>query len=277
MYGVVTRNVEEMEWSAFDRGFYEVKDVTGKAAQPVAEAVNVLSCFADNAAVSEEGSLVAVDSEGRSASEDRSSFDWTYVCPTNSDYREGLLEIVADCVEEHDDVRLDNVEYPGAGFCHCDRCDQRFAESNIEDREAWRASVITEFVAEVAALVPGRLFLSLRPDPYPGHLYERSGVDLAALDDYVDEFVVPLYDPSYATTYWLETIASGFGDELDTSLGVELYAVDQEIDDLIDATAAVEPDADHVYFGYDSSTAAAAIRRRQADQRGGVSHGPGPD
>jgi hypothetical protein len=274
MYGVVTRNVEEVEWSAFDRGFYEVKDVTGKAAQPVAEAVNLLSCFADNAALSEEGSLVAVDSEGRSASENRSSFDWTYVCPTNPDYREGLLEIVADCVEENDDVRLDNVEYPGGEFCHCNRCEQRFADSDYDDRKAWRASVITDFVADVAAVVPGRLFLTLHPDPYPGHLAERSGLDPAALSEHVEEFVVPLYDPSYATTYWLETIASGFADELDTGFSVELYAVDQEIDDLIEATSAVQPYADHVYFGYDASTAAAAIRRWQADQQRGVSHSP---
>ena len=32
MYGVVTRNEEEVDWPEFDRGFYEVKDVTGRAA-----------------------------------------------------------------------------------------------------------------------------------------------------------------------------------------------------------------------------------------------------
>lgn len=274
MYGVVTRNVEEIEWSAFGRAFYEVKDVTGKAAEPVAGAVNLLSCFADNAALSEEGSLVAVDSEGRPASEDRSSFDWTYVCPTNPDYRDGLLEIVEDCVAVSGDVRLDNVEYPGSDFCQCERCDQRFAGSQYDDRDAWRASVMTDFVADVAAIVPGRLSLSLHPDPYPGHLFDRSGLALETIATHVDEFVVPLYDPSYATTYWLETIAAGFADELDAPFGVELYAVEQEIDDLIDAMEAVEPHADHVYFGYDATTAAAAIRRQQATQRRGVSHGP---
>lgn len=274
MYGVVTRNVEEMEWSAFDRAFYEVKDVTGKAAAPIEGAVNLLSCFADNAALSEEGSLVAVDSEGRSASEDRSSFDWTYVCPTNPDYRDGLLEIVADCVEVSDDVRLDNVEYPESDFCRCERCDRRFADSEYDDRDAWRASIMMEFVADVATIVPGRLFLSLHPDPYPGHLFDRSGLDLETIATHVDEFVVPLYDPSYATTYWLETITAGFADELDVPFGAELYAVEQEIDDLIDATEAVEPYADHVYYGYDATTAAATIRRQQASRQRGVSHGP---
>jgi hypothetical protein len=274
MHGVVTRNVEEVEWSAFDRTFYEVKDVTGKAAEPISDAVNLLSCFADNAALTADESLVAVDQAGRPASEDRSSFDWTYVCPTNADYREGLLEIVADCVERAGDVRLDNVEYPGSEFCHCERCRRRFADSEYDDRAAWRASVLTDFVADVASNVPGRLFLSLHPDPYPGHLFDRSGLDLAAVEPHVDEFVVSLYDPSYATTYWLETIAAGFADELDTPFGVELYAVDQDVDALIEAAEAVEPHADHVYFGYDANTAAAAIRRRSAEERPGATHRP---
>lgn len=274
MHGVVTRNAEEVEWSAFDRTFYEVKDVTGKAAEPISGAVNLLSCFADNAALTADDSLVAVDEAGRPASEDRSSFDWTHVCPTNADYREGLLEIVADCVERAGDVRLDNVEYPGSEFCHCERCRRRFADSEYDDRAVWRASILTDFVADVASKVPGRLFLSLHPDPYPGHLFDRSGLDLAAIEPHVDEFVVSLYDPSYATTYWLETIAAGFADELDTPFGVELYAVDQDVDALIEAAEAVEPHADHVYFGYDANTAAAAIRRRSAEERPGATHRP---
>lgn len=50
------------------------------------------------------------------------------------------------------------------------------------------------FVAEAAAHIPGRVYLTLSPDPYPGHLYERAGLDLAALAEHVDEFVIPLYD-----------------------------------------------------------------------------------
>jgi len=34
MYGVVTRNADEVEMEPFDLGFYEVKDVTGRAAAP---------------------------------------------------------------------------------------------------------------------------------------------------------------------------------------------------------------------------------------------------
>ncbi|MFB6097283.1 MAG: hypothetical protein ABEJ74_07845 [Haloferacaceae archaeon] len=274
MYGAVTRNAEEAEWPEFDRAFYEVKDVTGRAAEPVSGAVNLVACFADNAAAESDPELVAVDDAGRSATADHEAFDWTHVCPTHPDYRAGLLEIVEDCAAVSGDVRLDDVGYPRPGFCRCERCDRRFAQSEYEDRDAWRTAVLTEFVADAAERVPGDLYLSLYPDPYPGHLRERAGLDPDALAEHVDEFVVSLYDPGYETTYWLESIASGFADELDQPFGVELYAVEQDIDALIAASEAVDPYADHVYFGFDASTAAAAIRRKGADAREGVSYGP---
>jgi hypothetical protein len=274
MYGVVTRNVEEAEWPEFDRGFYEVKDVTGKAAEPLAGVVNVVSCFADNAAAENDPELVAVDGEGHTASADREGFDWTHVCPTHPEYRAGLLEIIQDCADAAEDVRLDNVGFAGAGFCRCERCRRRFEASDHEGWESWRADVLTGFVAAARERVPGDLLLSVHPDPYPGHLRERTGLDPAALNDHVDEYVVSLYDPHYATTYWLESIAAGFADELDAAVGVELYAVDQDVDALIDAVDAVTPHVENVYFGYDASTAVAAIRRKRADAREGVSFGP---
>jgi len=290
MYGVVTRNAEEVEWSAFDLGFYEVKDVTGRASEPIEGAVNMLSCFGDNAAASESDDLVPVDAEGIPATRDRSYFDWSYVCPTNERYRAGLLEIVEDCAAVADDVRLDDVGFPREGYCRCDRCDRLFADSDHDDREAWRASVITSFVREAADRVPGRLYLTLYPDPYPGHLYRRSGIDVEELAAVVDEFVVPLYDTHYGTTYWLETIARGFesrlgrsaesggadpapGDALDATLSIELYAVDVDVDDLVHATQVAGEYADGVLFGYDASNAAAALRRMQAESREGVTHG----
>ena len=140
MYGVVTRNAEELEWSVFDAGFYEVKDVTGRAAAPLAAGVNMVSLFGDNAAVGDDPTLAAVDAEGRPATRERPYFDWSYVCPTHDDYREGLLEIVDDCVAERPDLRLDDVGFPRDGYCRCDRCDRRFAESDFDDRTDWRAS-----------------------------------------------------------------------------------------------------------------------------------------
>jgi len=274
MYGVVTRNESEVSWSEFDVGFYEVKDVTGRSAEPLADAVNMVSCFGDNAAAESNPELVPVDDEGRPATRDRTYFDWAYICPTHEKYREGLLEIVADGAAVNGDVRLDDVGFPRAEFCRCERCDRQFEASEYDDRFAWRASVVTDFVAEAADRVPGTLYLTLYPDPYPGHLHERAGIDVDALAAYVDEFVVPLYDTHYGTTYWLETIAKGFESLLDTPFSAELYAVNVDIDDLVHATEVAAAYGDSVLFGYDATNAAAALRRMRADGQDGVTHRP---
>jgi hypothetical protein len=273
MFGVVTRNASEVELTEFDRGFYEVKDVTGRAAAPLPNAVNMVSCFGDNAAANGNPDLVPVNEAGDLATRDQPYFDWAYICPTNEQYRAGLLEIIDDCVEQNEDVRLDDVGFPREGYCRCDRCNRLFVESEYDDRNEWRASVITDFVAEAAARIPGKVYLTLYPDPYPGHLYRRAGLDLEALAEHVDEFVIPLYDMAYTTTYWLEIIVTGFLDLLTTPFSVELYAVDVDIDKLIHATDVADAYANNVYFGYDASNAVAALRRMKAEDRDGVSHG----
>ena len=285
MYGVVTRNGDEVEMEPFDLGFYEVKDVTGRAAAPLPNAVNMVSCFGDNAAAAENPDLVPVDERGEPATRDRDYFDWAYICPTHPEYREGLLEIIGDCAAESDDVRLDDVGFPREGFCRCDRCERLFAESDRERWSDWRADVITEFVADAAELVPGRVLLTLYPDPYPGHLRARAGLDLDRLAEHVDEFVVPLYDTEYGTTYWLETIARGFRTRLggdydvhgappETPFSLELYAVEVGVDELVHATEVAETYAKDVFFGYDANNAAAALRRKDADGRDGEVHRP---
>ncbi|WP_254768133.1 hypothetical protein [Salinilacihabitans rarus] len=273
MYGVVTRNAEELDWPEFDLGFYEVKDVTGRSAEPQPNAVNMISCFGDNAAADADPSLVPVDDAGNRATREQPYFDWAYVCPSREEYREGLLEIVDDCVAANEDVRLDDVGFPRAEYCRCEVCEERFAESEYDDRFAWRASVITEFVEEAVDRIPGKTYFTLYPDPYPGHLYERAGLDLEALDGLVDEFVVPLYDTAYGTTYWLETIAAGFESALETPFSVELYAVNVDVDDLIRATEVADAYGEHVLFGYEAGNARAVLRRLHADRREGVTHG----
>jgi hypothetical protein len=273
MYGVVTRNESELSWSEFDRAFYEVKAVTGRAAEPVADAVSMVSSFADNAAAEATDDLVPENETGEAATRDRRYFDWDYVCPTHDDYRAGLLEIIAEAAAVSTDVRLDDVGWPREEYCHCDRCEQRFADSDFEDWRAWRADVITDFVTEARDRVPGDLYLTLYPDPYPGHVHERAGLDLEALEPVVDEFVVPLYDMAYSTTYWLEILASGFESALSTPFSVELYAVDVDLDALVDATTVAEAYGESVLFGYDASNARAALRRMQADQREGKEFG----
>jgi hypothetical protein len=273
MYGVVTRNAEELSWSEFDVGFYEVKDVTGRAAEPEPEGISMVSCFGDNAAADADPGLVPVSEDGDLATRDRRYFDWAYVCPTRDRYREGLLEIVEEAAAVNEDVRLDDVGFPREEYCYCDTCTERFEASEYDDRFAWRASVITNFVAAARERVPGDLYLTLYPDPYPGHVYERAGLDVEALDEFVDEFVVPIYDMAYTTTYWLEIIASGFADLLSTPFSIELYAVEVDIDNLMDATAVAAEYGETVLYGYDASNARATIRRLNADAREGKEYG----
>ncbi|QLD87576.1 hypothetical protein HWV07_00415 [Natronomonas salina] len=286
MYGVVTRNEEETRWPEFDRAFYEVKDVSGRSAEPLESAVSMVSCFGDNAAAESDPDLVPVDPEGQRATRDSTYFDWAYVCPTHDDYRAGLLEIVEDCAAVNPDVRLDDVGFPRPEYCYCERCNERFEawvdarhedgegpppeETTVDDRHEWRADVITEFVADAADRIPGQTYMTLYPDPYEGHLYERAGIDLDAVEPYVDEFVVPLYDTHYGTTYWLESIASGFVDRLETPVSIELYAVEVDVDDLIHAAEVAGEYGESVLFGYDASNARAALRRMDADARDGV-------
>ncbi|AUX08418.1 hypothetical protein AArcSl_0772 [Halalkaliarchaeum desulfuricum] len=286
MYGVVTRNEDETGWPEFDRGFYEVKDVSGRGGEPIADAVNMVSCFGDNAAVRGDPSLAAVNADGEPATRERPYFDWSYVCPTHERYREGLLETIVDCAAAEPDVRLDDVGFPREGYCRCDRCDRLFDESPYADRDEWREAAITEFVEDAVDRIPGRSYLTLYPDPYPDHLSKRSGLDVDALADVVDEFVVPLYDLDYGTTYWLESIARGFRSRLGGSydpdgepsgvpFSVELYAVDVDVENLAHATDVANRYAKDVFFGYDASQAAATIRRLRAEESDeGETHRP---
>ncbi|MFB6119592.1 MAG: hypothetical protein ABEJ68_00570 [Halobacteriaceae archaeon] len=270
MYGVCTRNAEDAAWPDFDRAFYEVKAVSGRHADPIPDAASVVSCFADTATAETTPELVARDAQGRAATRDHPSLETGHVCPTDEHYREGVLETVADAAAVSGDVRLDEVGLP-PGFCRCDRCADARGDA---DWTAWRTDALTEFVAEAAARVDGTTYLSLEPDPYPGHLRKRWGLDVDALAAHVDEFVVPLYDPGYETTYWLESLASGFADRLDAPVGVELYAAGVDVDALLDAVGAVEEYANHIYFGYDAGAGRAAIRRMRAERREGETHRP---
>ena len=82
---------------------------------------------------------------------------------------------------------------------------------------------------------------------------------------------------AYETTYWIEVIARGFADRLDAPFSIELYAINIDVDNLIHATEVAEAYANAVIYGYEAGNARAAIRRRQADRRDGVSFGPDAD
>lgn len=272
-YGLVTRNAEETDWE-FDPVFYEVKSVSGRVVDPEPSSVSAIACFADTAAVAERPELAPRDARGRPATDDREHLDWSAVCPSVDEYREGLLETIADAAAVTGDVRLDEVGFPRAEYCRCERCEQSHAESAFADREAWRAATVEEFLAAARERVPGDLYVTLYPDPYPGRLRTRTGLDPAAVADHVDRFVVPLYDTAYGTTHWLESLARGFREELSVPFDVELYALNIDLDALVGATRVAAAYADGVSFGYEAGNARAAVRRMRAQTNDGETHGP---
>jgi len=260
MYGVVTRDPDDLDNPAFERAFYEVKDVTGRRVDPVERGINMVSCHGDTEA-SANPELVPVDVDGRPATRERRYFDWGYVCPNHEGYRDDLLAVIDRCVAVNDDLRLDDVGFPRGEYCYCDRCEQAFDTSPFDERSDWRASVISGFVADATAHIPGRTYLTVYPDPYPGHLRERSGLDLEEIARYIDEVVVPIYDLAYETTYWIEILASAFADRLSVPFSVELYAVQVDLENLVHAAEVAQAYAEDVYFAYDSAVALQAIER----------------
>ncbi|MFW6448427.1 MAG: hypothetical protein ACOC0X_02675 [Halobacteriota archaeon] len=258
MVGLVTRRTDRLGDDRFDVVFYEVKDVTGRRTVPEAGAVNMVSCHGDTARC-EDPSYVALDRAGRPATRERPYFDWSYVCPTHPGYRAELLELVEACADVAPAVRLDDVGFPRQEYCHCERCERRFAESEFSDRFAWRAEVVSSFVEDARDRVPGRLYLTLYPDPMPGHLYDRNGLDLEHLETLVDTFVVPIYDLAYTTTYWIEVLASGFADRLGSPFVVELYGPEVDPERLRHAMTVAEAYASTVAVAYDDDRAVEAV------------------
>jgi hypothetical protein len=272
-HSLITRTEEEVD-GTFTPTFYEVKAASGRVVDPLPESVSAVACFADTAAVAERPELAVVDADGARATGEGDRFEWGYVCPSESSYRAGLLETIADAAEATGDVRLDDVGFPGPSFCRCERCETAFADSEYDDRADWRAATVESFLAGARERVPGDLYVGVYPDPYPGHLRERTGLDAEVLETHADEVVVPLYDTAYATTYWLEALAGGFVDELAVPVAVEVYAADVDLDGLVEAVGAAENCADRVVFGYDAGTATAALRRRRAEANAGDVYGP---
>lgn len=271
-FGIVTRTPEDLGWEGVDRDVFEAKGPAGRTAEPRPAATNAIACFRDGASVEASPELAQRDANGgRQADTDAAA-----VCPTASAYRTGLLETVGEAAEVAADIRLDHIGFAGASYCRCERCESVFATAPAADWREWRVGIVTDFVAAARERVPGRLSVSVHPDPTPGRLADRAGIDLDGLAGHVDEVVIPLYDDSYGTTYWLEVIAGGFAVTLpdEVALGVELYAGDVQIDALLEAVAAVETHADTVYFGFGVDTAIAAIRRRRAEGTPGEVYGP---
>lgn len=263
MYGILTADRDLGRAEVGDVTHFFADSVDGTRREPLSGAVNSVACWGDTATVRDEPERAAVTADGTRATPVTEGHHWGTVCPTDPDYRDGLLERVGAV----GDVRLTTLGFPGSSFCHCKRCERQFDASDHEDRDAWRTAVITDFVADATERVEGDLLATLYPDPYPGNLRERAGLDPAALAPVVDGFVVPLCGVGYGTTYWVESLARGFARELEgleADLTIQLSADSVDADRLVGLTRQLEAHADTIVYGTypdDAAVVREVIRR----------------
>ena len=268
MYGVLTSSPDLARTDVGDFVHFVTEEVGGRRRAPLDGAINSVACWGDTGIVRDDPSRAAVTAEGTRAAPGAEGHHWGTVCPTDPDYRAGLLDRI-EAVGAVGAVRLTTPGFPGAEFCRCERCVRRFASSDHDDRVAWRAGTITRFVREASERAAGDLIVTLYPDPYPGSLRERTGLDPRALAPHVDGFLVPLCSIGYETTYWVESLARGFAHELDgldVPLTVQLSAPEADGDRLVDVTRQVDPHVDAIVYGTDEEgfdTVREVLRRRR--------------
>lgn len=251
MFGILTDDAALARAGLADATYYLAEGVDGTRRKPVPDAINSVACWGDTAAVREHPGRAAVTAEGIRAVPETDGHHWATVCPTDPEYLAALLERLEQ-VSQVGDVRLTTLGFPGEGFCRCARCREQFTASDHDGWTDWRTDVVTAFVAEAASRVDSRLTATLYPDPYPGHLRERAGLDPQALAPYVDEFLVPLCSIGYETTYWVESLARGFATELEgleSTLSVQLSAPEADVERLTGLSRQVAPHVDRLVYG----------------------------
>jgi len=274
VYGILTSDPDLARADFADFVHFVADDVSGQRRPPIDGPINAVACWGDSETVRREPERAARTANGRTATPETEGHHWGTVCPTDADYRAALLDRI-ETVGEVSDVRLTTPGFPGAAFCRCERCERRFETSDHDDRVAWRTDVVSTFVSEASRRVANDLLVTLYPDPYPGNLRRRAGLDPKTLASSVDGFLVPLCGISYETTYWVESLARGFARELealDVPLTVQLSAPEAGVDRLLGVTRQIEPHADRVVFGTgqgDVETVRTVIdRRRQGGDPG---------
>ncbi len=248
--GVVSRFPEHL--SHFAWGYYEVKGVTGVWRDAPSGAIPMVSVFGDNRVAKSHPEWVQVGPEGEAAVRASRYFDWDALCPSHP----GVMELALEWVERAQSqartgrIRLDDVSFAREGFCVCGAC-RAARDVRGQDLPTYRQDVIAAFVRTVHARA-GSLEMTLYPDPLPGHLETRFGIDVDRLAPWIDRWIVPIYDMHYATTYWLVILAQGFRERLTRPFVIELYGLQVPEPELLHAAQVALAYADGVLIAYDN-------------------------
>lgn len=248
--GISSRFPEHFD--AFPWAYYEVKDVNGVWHDPIRHTIPMVSVFGDNRLSKAHPDWVQIGPEGLRGTREARYFDWDTLCPSHDEVFETALDWVKRAVKDDPfpEIRLDDLSFARDGFCQCQHCQHAMADRHMNFFE-YRQARLEEFIAQVRPLV-ARLELTVFPDPFPGHLERRFGLALDHLSEMVDRFVVPIYDMHYATTYWIEVLASAFAERMKKPWVVELYGLKVPEEALLRACSVALAYADGVVIAYDN-------------------------
>ncbi len=248
--GIVSRFPEHL--GHFTPAYYEVKGVTGVWRDAPTGAIPMVSIFGDNRLGERHPEWLQVGPDGEPANRHSRYFDWDALCPSHADTFERGLEWVRKAHQQGGDspVRLDDVTFARENFCQCQRCKAN-AGAKGQPWDGYRVGRLLEFV-EAAHRITPHLELTLFPDPFPGHLTRRFGLDIQRLSPYIETFVVPIYDLHYATTYWLEVLAGAFQEIMPKRWLIELYGLKVPEDALFKACQVASFYADGILVAYDN-------------------------
>ncbi len=237
--GLVTYKPEKVE--GYNLHVYYSKWADGQAF-PAAEGMqNDVTVFCDAKAIRENPSRVAMSNTGPALRKNRrSNLAFDFVCPTEPEYRAGVLDYIEGLSKENIlGVTLNLYHFPDQEYCVCPRCVGHWKQSGLNWTQ-WRAQTVTKFVAEAKARVKGTFAVEIYPDPVLAK--ERFGLDLNAIGDLVDYFHVPLSSRDYFTNYWAVTLARDFAASLKKPVVIELSAempTDEKLDALLKTVAYV--------------------------------------
>lgn len=245
--------------NSFDMSFYPLKQVSGKVSVPATGMYNIISCFGDNKTANEKPSWVTTSPDGKATRKNRAdTFCWNWLCPTNEEYISTLLKLIKKAARKNvKGIHLDCVRFPGEKYCNCSRCIRKWKRTNL-GRTEWKQKVILEFVKQASRRVDQEFSVTLYPDPFHP---ERFGFDLERLAQYVDFFLIPIYDKSYSATYWVEILVNAFRERLNAPFYIELYAEEPEVENLRKAAFKAWGGSHGIIFAYGVQKAVRVMNR----------------
>ncbi len=248
--GVVSRFADHLQH--FTPAYYEVKGVTGVWHNALPYAIPMISVFGDNRLSKAHPEWVQIGPDGERATRASRYFDWDAICPSHDATFDQGLNWVAEAVRQSGSgtVRLDDVTYAREGFCQCQTCQTKSQDAGMT-LNAFRIQRLVDFVRQAHLIAP-HLHMTLFPDPFPGHLQRRFGVDPDRLAHDVEAFVVPIYDLHYATTYWLEILAEAFLELIPGRYYIELYGLQVPEEALLHACQVAQAYCDGVIVAYEN-------------------------